>query len=297
MHYCNGPVNAVCSPSTYWGSEGGLVVIERRRAAWAIGTAMLLACGIGFALSGAASATTGTATVSPSSNVSAGATVSVSGSGILSAADSQPFTGLIALSQCGNADSSGAALTSISTADCDGAAQVGHIVFATVTSGTLPATSFTIRQSGIGNSNRSCVPVPPATLPCQIGMGDVATSGTNVALAATYTLVVVPVTTTTSSVTTTTTTTTTTAPPTTTTRATSPPPTTASGGTGAQVAAGTVEVIPAPTTTVPGRTLAMTGLGTAGWWSLGIGLALLDLGYLTLSSTRAKRRGLFGRPR
>ena len=36
----------------------------------------------------------------------------------------------------------------------------------------------------------------------------------------------------------------------------------------------------------------MTGLGTAGWWALGIGLALLDLGYLALSSTWSKTRGL-----
>jgi hypothetical protein len=41
----------------------------------------------------------------------------------------------------------------------------------------------------------------------------------------------------------------------------------------------------------------MTGIGDAGWWSLGIGLALLDLGCLARSSTWSKRRGRFRRPR
>ena len=271
-----------------------------RRTAWAIGTVVLLVSAIGLLVTSVASATGGTATVTPSSSVAPSSTVSVSGSGIVGS-DAQPFTGLVALSQCGNADSSGSALSSISTSDCDGAAQVGNIVFATVTSGTLPATSFKIRESGIGNSNRKCVPVPPATLPCQIGMGDVATSGTNVALTATYTLVAAPPdSTTTTSVGGTTTTaapTTTLAPPTTT-HTTTAPPTAAPSTARPQVAGGTVQVIPAPKpAAASGPKLAETGLGTAGWWALGVGIALLDLGYLAISSTWSKRRGLFGRAR
>jgi hypothetical protein len=179
---------------------------------------------------------------------------------------------------------------------------VAHIKFATVTSGSLPATAFPIRESGIGNSNRSCVPVPPATLPCQIGIGDVATSGTNIALTATYTLVPPDPNTTTTTTTTTTAAPTTTAPPTTapptTTPATIPPASVAggSGGTGTP-GAGAVEVVPAPApaaaTSKPA--LASTGMGTASWWALGIGIALLDLGYLAISSTWPKRGRLFHR--
>jgi hypothetical protein len=255
-------------------------------------------------MAGVAAATGGTATVTPSSGVTPSSTVSVSGSGI-TGSDAQPFSGLVALSQCGNADSSGSPLSSISASDCDGASQVAHIKFATVTSGSLPGTSFPIRESGIGNGNRQCLPVPPATLPCQIGVGDVATAGTNVQLSATYSLAGAPpeTTTTTSGEVTTTTAvpTTTLAPPTTTTHTTTPPPATEppTGGTGTQVAAGSVEVIPAAatTTTPPGSTLAMTGLSRYGWWILGIGVALVDLGYLAISSTWSKRRGLFGRAR
>ena len=245
------------------------MVNRTRRTAWAFGAVLLSVSGIGLAVTGVAAATGGTATVTPSSNVTPSSTVSVSGSGMVNAS-AQTFTGLVAMTQCGNADSSGNALSSISAADCDGAAQVGNIVFATVTSGTLPATSFKIRESGIGNNNRKCVPVPPATLPCQLGIGDVASSGAQVALTATYTLVAAPpdTTTTTAGGTTTTTaapTTTTVAPPTTT--HTSTAPSTAAPPTGGpQVAAGTVQVIPAPKPAAASRPkLAETGLGAAGW--------------------------------
>ena len=47
------------------------------------------------------------------------------------------------------------------------------------------------------------------------------------------------------------------------------------------------------TITIAGRTLALTGPHAVTWWLLAIGIALLDLGYLAVSSTWTKKRTRF----
>jgi hypothetical protein len=221
-----------------------------RRIAAVAGGALLVASLVGIALSGAATASPGTVTLTPSVDVTPGSTISVSATGVLGAGTGTPFSGLVAITQCGNADSSGNPLASITASDCDGAAQAGNIKFATASSGTIPATNFTVRESGIGSSARRCVPVPPATLPCQLGIGDVGTQGATVALTGTYTLAGSGTTTTTGATTTTTgATTTTTGATTTTTGAT----TTTTGATTTTIGATTTT---APVTTQPPTTTA-----------------------------------------
>lgn len=143
-----------------------------------------------FAVSGgqASAATVGIMTITPNSDVAVGATVSVSATGIINSVTNLPFSGSVVLVQCGNATTDGTPLTSISQIDCDGINQIANIVFGFASSGEVAATDFPTRTSGIGDNARQCLPTPPATLPCGIGLADLATTGATVQLAGTYTL-------------------------------------------------------------------------------------------------------------
>ncbi|CAB4887013.1 unannotated protein [freshwater metagenome] len=127
-------------------------------------------------------------TITPNSDVAVGATVSVSATGIISSVTNLPFSGSVVLVQCGNATTDGTPLTSISQIDCDGINQIANIVFGFASSGEVAATDFPTRTSGIGDNARQCLPTPPATLPCGIGLADPVTTGATVQLAGTYTL-------------------------------------------------------------------------------------------------------------
>jgi hypothetical protein len=190
---------------------------RRVAAALGVGAATLAFFGL-VAAPGAHAA--GTVTVSPNANVTPSSKVMVSATGL---GPGGTFSGLVALTQCGNASSTMVPLTSIGASDCDGQNQfpLGFILLQPVTSGSLASTSFTIRESGIGDNNDSCIPVTsPSQLPCSIVVADVATQGATVEVSGTYTLLAA--TTTTGGTTTTTTggTTTTTTGSTTTTHST-----------------------------------------------------------------------------
>jgi len=68
-----------------------------------------------------------------------------------------------------------------------------------------------------------------------------------------------------------------------------------SGGSSGGGTAATAANAPAATVVLAGRTLALTGPTARTWWMLGIGLALLDLGYVALASTWTSRRRRFRR--
>jgi hypothetical protein len=95
--------------------------------------------------------------------------------------DGQPYAGA---SMCGNFQSDGVTpITSLAVADCDGAAQVAHIVLFNATNGTATF-SYTLRSGvgtgGIGNNHTLCL--PGGLIPCMMKAGDAASSGLGFAI-------------------------------------------------------------------------------------------------------------------
>jgi len=232
----------------------------------------------------------GLLSVNPSTNLTDGQQVTVTGSTL-------GVTGLVAVVECGNADSNGVPLPggAPTQADCYGAESVGTQTILVPVVNDSATTPYPVQTSGIGANSRKCI--VGGNFDCAIAMADVATQGNVLRIAAPITFAGSP-TTTTASGGTTTTTTTTTATTTTTVPATQPQLTSAPGppAPGAIAIAGVNSSGDTPSTTAPpaptssSGELPLTGLTPSVWFLVGAGLVLLDLGYLLWSATRPARR-------
>jgi hypothetical protein len=274
-----------------------------RRAAAAGGVVLLATALVGAALTGGAGAAGESVTVTPNSNLADAQSVTVD----VTTTSATPASVFIAVTQCGNATSAGVPLSAVGANDCAGAEALGTgLQLLGFPSGAVPAgttsTPLTLIKTNIGANHAQCLPVPPATIPCQVQAATANLSGAytgpgyNFQAAATIAYVA-PVTTTGGA--------TTTAAPTTVAPTTVAPttvaPTTRAPASTSIAPAATTFVIPPPTggVAVASNTastkpqLAATGSNAMTWWVLAIGLALLDFGYLALSSTWTKRRRWF----
>src|SRR6478735_4726993 len=114
----------------------------------------------------------------PSSGLIDGAIVSVD----VTTTSATPANVFIAVTQCGNANSSGTPLASTSQGDCAAAEGFGTSLrligfpAGAVAAGTSN-TPLTLKQTGIGANDAQCIPVPPATLPCVIQAATATTGG------------------------------------------------------------------------------------------------------------------------
>jgi len=237
------------------------------------------------ALAGPGQAASPSLSVTPSMNLADGQQVTVTGTGL-------GVTGLVAVVECGNADSNGTPLpgNAASAADCYGAESVGTQTILVTVANDSATTPYTVRTGGIGANGRKCI--SGGNFDCVIAMADVATQGNVLRIAASISFGG-GVTTTTSPASTTSTTTGSTSTTRTTTPATSSPPaavpvsppsTTAPATPGAPS-----DPVPASTTR-PDGTLPLTGLPPSIWLTIGVALCLLDVGYLLWSATRPPRR-------
>jgi hypothetical protein len=302
-------------------SGSGRGVSRRRRIIAAAAGVVAIAAGWAIDLAGPAYAASPSISVSPNSGLATGGSVKVT----VTVAQATPSGVLIGVTQCGNATSAGAPLSSIDSSDCVGAsgfgttltvigAKGGGDLTTPVPAGTYAAT-LKLVETGIGSASTKCIASPPATLPCQIEASTGSLTGAQYTGAGSFTLTA-PITyannassaTTTGGASTTTvarvTTTTqsnsgsqtitvtkgatSSSSGTTTTTATTVPTTTAA--TSATTVATAAAAAATPTTTPGSGGLAYTGPPRI-LWVLGlIALGLLDLGYLTLSATWKGRR-------
>jgi hypothetical protein len=203
---------------------------QRRRAAGAAGAVLLVAAIAAAIVSAPVGAAGETLAVTPNTNLTDGQTVSVT----VTTTAATTAGVFIAVTQCGNADSSGAPLAAVTADDCVGAGGLGtSLQLIDFPAGNVPAgdhtVSLTMKQTGIGANQAQCIPSPPATLPCVVQAATATVAGAytgpdyNFATSATIAYTAPVTTTTTAPATTSTTapaTTTTTAP------ATTAPPTT-----------------------------------------------------------------------
>ena len=143
---------------------------RNRRAALAVGIVLFAVSLLGVLTTTTPVSAAGETVVStPSSALIDGGTVSVDVT-TSSATDASVF---IAVTQCGNADSSGAPLAATAAGDCAGAEGFGtSLRLVGFPAGAVPAgkstTPLTLKQTGIGSNGAKCISVPPATLPCVI---------------------------------------------------------------------------------------------------------------------------------
>ena len=253
----------------------------------ALGVVTLAFAGIGV-FAGTGQAASPTLTVNPSTNLADGQQVTVTGTSL-------GVTGLVAVVECGNADSGGTPLpgSAPTSSDCYGAESVGTQTILVTVANDSATTPYTVHTAGIGANTRKCI--AGGNFDCVIAMADVATQGSVLQIAAPITFAGSPSTTTAPGSTTTAATTTTTAGPT---ASTQPQVTSGPGAPVPAVFATGGAAIASGATTRPGATgtssgtLPFTGLSPSVWFLFGTGLVLVDLGYLLWSATRpARRRG------
>ena len=232
----------------------------------------------------AGSASAVTATPAPAPTNTSKVTVTITGAKDKTGAVINGNT-YMGVSMCGNFAKDGTtALTTISNAStqCDGGADISHIVFANFTNGASTF-DYTLRATGIGSADIQCR--SGGLIPCTIKMGDVASQGQSFAVS-------FPIFGGTSS------TTTTTAPGSPTTSSTTTPSTTTSSTTSSSTTSSstTTSIAGSSSTTVPpgALQLALTGSPSRGIPLAAVGIALLDIGWLAVSATRpGGRRRLF----
>jgi hypothetical protein len=140
--------------------------------------ALAIAGGVaGFTVLPAAAAAT--LVVTPHTGLTQGQSVTVTGSGL------DAFNGQsVAVVECGNADSSGAALpgTQPAQTDCYGAESLNtQTLLLTVASGTA-STQYPVQTQNIGTNKRQCI--TQANFDCVIAMADVSTQGKALQIAA-----------------------------------------------------------------------------------------------------------------
>lgn len=270
-----------------------------RRALPVVGTVALAGTAL-FAWAGQAHAVaTATVSVSPSTGLVSGNNVTVT----VTTPNDTASNVFVAVTQCGNATSTGAPLASLATdgSDCIGATGLGttlQVIGAggaatpagPVTAGTYHVT-LKLQETGIGTANTKCIAVPPATIPCTIVASTATIAGAYTGDGSYQGQATIAYADNTATTTTTTATTSTTRPTTSTTSnssgttggATTTTPATQSGSGASTAAAGSSSAA------------ASTGLASTGpsglTWPLAVtGLLLLDLGYLAVSATRKARR-------
>jgi hypothetical protein len=143
--------------------------------------------------------------VTPSTNLTDGQQVTVTGTSL-------GVTGLVAVVECGNADSNGAPLpgNAPTQADCYGAESIGTGTILVPVANDTATTPYTVHTAGIGANGRTCI--SGGNFDCVIAMADVATLGNTLTIAAPISFAGGPTTTTSPSVTTTTSSTSTTTP-------------------------------------------------------------------------------------
>lgn len=253
-----------------------------------------------LAWGGPASATaTATVSVSPSTGLVSGNSVTVT----VTTPSDTGSTVFVAVTQCGNATSSGSPLASLATdgSDCVGSAGLGSTLqligaggaaspVGPVTAGTYHVT-LKLQESGIGTANTKCIAMPPATIPCSIVASTATITGAYTGdgsfqgqATISYADNVTTTSTTTAGTTTTTTThsgTTTGSGSTTTVAGGATTPTTASGSSSQTASTST-------------SGLANTGPPALTWFLIIAGLLLVDVGYLALSATWKARRAKQG---
>jgi hypothetical protein len=136
----------------------------------ALAVVTLAFAGIGV-FPGTGQAQSPTLTVNPQTGLSDGQTVTVTGT------DVGAFP-VVAVVECGNADSNGTPLpgTAPTPADCYGAESVGTGTLLAFPDGSgTAATPYTVHDQGIGANNRRCI--DNGNFDCVIAMVDVATQG------------------------------------------------------------------------------------------------------------------------
>jgi hypothetical protein len=303
-------------------SRSGRAVSRRRRIVAAAAGVVAIAAGWAIDLAGPAYAASSSISVSPNSGLVTGGSVKVT----VTVAQATPSGVLIGVTQCGNATSAGAPLSSIDSSDCVGASGFGSTLTVIGAKGggdlttPVPAGTYTatlkLVETGIGSASTKCIASPPATLPCQIEASTGSLTGAQYTGPGSFT-VTAPITyanngssatttgggstTTVARVTTTTQSNsgtqnitvtkgaTSSSSGTTTTTATTVPTTTTAATSATTVAPAAAAAAP-PTTTPGSGGLAYTGPPRI-LWVLGLtALGLLDLGYLTLSATWKGRR-------
>ncbi len=270
------------------------------RALLATGTLLVIGGGVamGFTVSATVASGAAALTVKPSTGLSSAQKVTVTGAGLPAALNGQ----LVAVVECGNADSAGMALpgTQPAQSDCSGAESLGtQTLLVKVANGTA-STPYTVQMQNIGANHRQCI--AHANFACMIAMADVNTQGKALQISApiTFSASSPPPTTTTTMgngskssgqtvgvVVSQSATTTTTTPPTTTT--TSPASSTTSPSSSTGTSAAPTTTAPSASSAAPKGTLAFTGVDPALLWAAVVGLVLLDLGYLGLSVRRRPR--------
>ena len=275
-----------------------------RRLALAAGTACIVG-GLALAWTSPASAASATVSVSPNSGLVAGNSAAVT----VVTPNATPSNVFVAVTQCGNATSSGTPLSALAAdgSDCVGASGLGTSLQVIGTGGAAspvgPVAAGTYHvtlklvESGLGTANAKCIAMPPATLPCSV----VASTGT---LSGVYSGSgsfngSAPLTYANNASTTTTTkaTTTTTRASTTSTTSGTNQSISASVGstTTTRVALAAGSGTPSSGASSSGAAPSNSALAATGpsrfTWILGlVALGLLDLGYLALSATWRRRR-------
>jgi len=141
----------------------------------ALGVVTLAFAGIGV-FAGTGQAQSPTLTVNPQTGLIDGQSVTVTGTGV----DAAAFP-VVAVVECGNADSNGTPLpgTAPTPADCYGFDGLltnppQTLIVSPDGSGTA-TTQYTVQDSGIGVNNRQCI--DKGNFDCLIAMADVATMG------------------------------------------------------------------------------------------------------------------------
>ena len=270
-----------------------------RRAFPVVGAAALTGAAL-FAWPGQAHAVApATVSVSPGTGLVSGNNVTVT----VTTPNDTPSNVFIAVTQCGNATSSGAPLASLATdgSDCIGATGFGSTLqvigaggaaapTGPVTAGTYHAT-LKLQETNIGTANTKCIAVPPATIPCTVVAATATTAGAYTDTGAFQGQATIAYANNTTTTSTTTATTSTTRP-----NATSTTTHSGSTGTGAtttlatQSGSGASTAAAGSSVAASGTGLASTGPSGLTWPLAFTGLLLLDLGYLAVSATRKARR-------
>jgi hypothetical protein len=211
---------------------------------------------------------------SPSTGLTDGQTSSVT----VTSPAKTPAGVFIAVQQCGNATSAGVALSAYTNADCTGGADFGvALQVIGFPAGGVAAGAHTVPlkmlKSGIGTNGAKCIPVTTGVLPCIIKARTVqgsedytGTGGFTITAPIAYAGASAGT------------------PGTT--------PTTATSSSAPVLALTPGSSTNATATKTP--TLALTGSSVSTFWALAIAAGLLDLGYLSLSSTWTRRRRVLG---